>query len=131
MTDIAWAMENLPKLPHDDEGPVFREPWEAQAFALALELSEQGRFTWAEWVEIFTQEIGAAQKRGDPDLGDSYYRHWLNSLERICAEKGLVGRADMDRRKEEWRRAYHNTPHGKPIELSSAFKRDSPAQRKS
>lgn len=122
MTDIAWAIDNLPKLPHDEEGPVFREPWEAQAFALALRLSETGHFTWAEWVEIFSQEITAAQKRGDPDLGDTYYHHWLNALERICTQKGLVGMGDMRRRREEWRRAYLNTPHGQPIKLSAACK---------
>ena len=123
MTSTTWATDDLPKLPHDEEGPVFREPWEAQAFALALRLAEQGHFTWSEWVEIFSQEIQSAQQQGDPDLGDTYYRHWLNALERICVQKGLVGTEDMTRRREEWRRAYFNTPHGRPIELSAALKR--------
>ena len=69
----------------------------------------------------WTQEIAEAQRQGDPDLGNTYYYHWASALERLCAEKGLVGRPDMDRRKEEWRRAYLNTPHGKPIELAAAF----------
>lgn len=124
MTDTAIAIDDLPALPRDQESPVFNEPWEAQAFALAVRLSEVGCFTWSEWVEIFSQEIKTAQKQGDPDLGDTYYHHWLNALERLCAEKGLVGHEDMSRRQEEWRRAYLNTPHGQPIELSAAFKDD-------
>jgi nitrile hydratase accessory protein len=117
-------MNDLPALPRDKEGPVFNEPWEAQAFALAVCLSEAGCFTWPEWVAILSQEIKAAQERGDPDLGNSYYQHWLNALERICAEKGLAGHEDMSQRQQEWRRAYLNTPHGQPIELSAAFKND-------
>jgi nitrile hydratase accessory protein len=118
------TIDDLPVLPRDKEGPVFNEPWEAQAFALAVCLLEVGYFTWPEWAESLSQEIRAAQERGDPDLGDTYYQHWLNALERICAEKELVGHVDMSQRQQEWRRAYLNTPHGQPIELSSAFKHD-------
>jgi nitrile hydratase accessory protein len=124
MKNTAMTSADLPALPRDKEGPVFNEPWEAQAFALAVQLSEMGYFTWAEWAEILSREIKAAQARGDPDLGNTYYQHWLNALERLCAAKNLVGDADMGRRKEEWRRAYLNTPHGKPIELSAALKHD-------
>ena len=116
------AINELPALPHAQDGPIFNEPWEAQAFALAVRLSEAGWFTWAEWSAILSQEITAAQARGDPDLGSTYYRHWLNALERICVAKGLVGCEDMRRRTEEWRRAYRHTPHGQPVELSAADK---------
>lgn len=122
MKDNCLSINDLPALPRDAEGPVFNQPWEAKAFALAVRLSEAGRFTWPEWVKTFSQEIEAAQQRGDPDLGDTYYRHWLNALERICAAKGLVGEADLRRRKADWRRAYLNTPHGRPIDLAAAFK---------
>lgn len=118
------AIYDLPLLPPDMEVLVFNEPWEAQAFALAVCLSEAGCFTWSEWAESLSREIKAAQERGDPDLGDTYYQHWLNALERLCAEKKLVGHEDMSQRQKEWRRAYLNTPHGKPIELSAAFKND-------
>ncbi len=91
--------------------------------ALAVCLSEAGWFTWPEWVRIFSQEIKAAQKRSDPDLGDTYYQHWLNALEQICAAKGRVGCEDLRRRKATWRRAYLNTPHGQPVALSAALKR--------
>jgi nitrile hydratase accessory protein len=122
--DTATTIADLPALPRDKEGPVFNEPWEARAFALALRLSKMGYFTWAEWAEVLSQQIKAAQARGDPDLGNTYYQHWLNALERLCAAKNLVGEADMGRRKEEWRRAYLNTSHGQPIELSAALKHD-------
>ena len=124
MKDTATTLADLPALPRDKEGPVFNEPWEAQAFALAVRLSEMGYFSWAEWAEVLSQEIKAAQAQGDPDLGNTYYQHWLNALERLCAAKNLVGDADRGRRKEEWRLAYLNTPHGQPIELSAALKHD-------
>ena len=116
----APPVHDLPGLPLDDEGPVFREPWEAEAFAVAVRLSAQGLFTWREWAETLGAEIAAAQADGDPDLGDTYYRHWLNALESLVARKGLVAPAEMDRRKEEWARAYRNTPHGQPVALSAA-----------
>ncbi len=109
--------DNLPSLPRNQEGPVFNEPWEAQAFALAVRLAEAGYFSWSEWAAVLSQEIKDAQARGDPDLGHTYYHHWLNALERLCTQKKLVPVADLLRRKEEWRLAYLHTPHGKPVEL--------------
>ena len=75
-------------------------------------------------LERYRHKIKTAQERGDPDLGNTYYQHWLNALERICAETQLVSREAMTGRQEEWRCAYLNTPHGQPIELSAAFKHD-------
>jgi len=113
-------VHDLPALPRDEDGPVFKEPWEAHAFALAVRLSEAGCFSWREWTAFLSQEIRVAQERREPDLGSSYYHHWLSALERLCIEKGLVNSANMNRRKEEWRQAYLHTPHGQPIELSAA-----------
>jgi nitrile hydratase accessory protein len=110
-------IEMTQELPQNSSGPVFNEPWEAQAFALAVRLSEAGYFTWSEWAACLSQEIRSAQERGDPDLGHTYYHHWLAALERLCVGKGLVIEEEMGRRKEQWRRAYLNTPHGQPIEL--------------
>ena len=107
----------LPGQPRDDEGPVFKEPWEAQAFALTLELYEAGHFTWSEWAETLGAEIKAAQARGDPDLGDTYYRHWLAALERLAAETGLVPAGALAARKAAWRQAFLDTPHGQPVVL--------------
>lgn len=107
----------LPPLPRDGGGPVFAEPWEAQAFALAVRLSEQGHFTWKEWAAALADELKAAVDRGEPDDGTGYYRHWLAALERLVTVKGLSNPAAMLERKEAWANAYRHTPHGKPVEL--------------
>ncbi len=112
----------LPRLPRDQEGPVFAEPWQAQAFALAVKLSQQGRFTWKEWAEALAAELRAAAERGEPDDGSHYYEHWLAALERMIVTKGLLDPASLLSRKEAWAEAYRRTPHGKPIELASAFR---------
>ena len=108
---------DLPAIPRDAEGPVFRDPWEAQAFAMAVKLHEAGHFTWREWAERLAAEIQRAQARGDPDLGTTYYEHWLAALECIVAEKGLAAADELARRKAEWEAAARATPPGKPIEL--------------
>ncbi len=107
----------LPSLPRDEEGPVFREPWEAQAFAMTLMLYEKGHFTWKEWTECLGAEIAAATERGDPDLGDTYYLHWLAAIETMVAEKGIVEAEILLSRKKEWDIAARTTPHGQPILL--------------
>ena len=109
----------LPRLPRDEGGPVFREPWEAQAFALAVKLSEQGHFTWKEWAAALAAELKAAADRGEPDDGSHYYEHWLATLERLVTAKGLSDPAALAARKEAWADAYRHTPHGKPVELAA------------
>src|SRR5690349_24501214 len=84
------AADAVPSIPRDDEGPVFREPWQAQAFAMALKLHERGVFTWPEWAATLADEIKRAQAAGDPDTGETYYLHWLAALERLVAEKGVT-----------------------------------------
>lgn len=96
---------------------MFADPWQAQAFALAVKLSEQGYFTWPEWSVALAEELKAAADRGDPDDGSHYYDHWLSALERLVAAKGLTDLAAMRARKEAWTEAYRRTPHGKPVEL--------------
>jgi nitrile hydratase accessory protein len=113
-------LATLPRLPRDEGGPVFAEPWQAQAFALAVKLSEQGHFTWKEWATALADELKIAASRGEPDDGSHYYEHWLAALERLVAAKGLSDPAAMLARKEAWADAYRQTPHGKPVELLSA-----------
>jgi nitrile hydratase accessory protein len=109
----------LPRLPRDEGGPVFAEPWQAQAFALAVKLSEAGHFTWKEWAATLASELQAAADRGEPDDGSRYYEHWVAALERLAAEKSLTNSGELLERKEAWADAYRHTPHGKPIELGA------------
>jgi nitrile hydratase accessory protein len=110
-------LQELPPLPRDEAGPVFAEPWQAQAFALAVRLSEQGYFTWKEWASALADEIKAAANRHEPDDGSRYYHHWLVALEQLVTEKGLTDPTALLARKEAWADAYRHTPHGKPVEL--------------
>jgi nitrile hydratase accessory protein len=98
-------------------GPVFGEPWQAQAFALAVKLSEEGHFTWKEWTTALAEEIKRAADGGEPDDGSRYYEFWLAALERLVMAKGLTDAPALIARKEAWADAYRHTPHGKPVEL--------------
>jgi len=111
------AAEAVPGIPRDAQGPVFREPWEAQAFAMALALHERGLFTWNEWASALAEEIKRAQAAGDPDTGETYYQHWLAALEKLVADKGVTTPATLHRYRDAWDRACDRTPHGQPIEL--------------
>lgn len=97
--------------------PVFAEPWQAQAFAIAVRLSEQGHFTWKEWTQALAEELKAATDRGEPDDGTHYYQHWLAALEKLVTEKGLTTQQALAERKEAWADAYRHTPHGRPVTL--------------
>ena len=107
----------LPALPRDVEGPVFKAPWEAQAFAMTVSLHARGAFTWREWADALARELATAAARGEPDDGSHYYEHWLAALEKLVAGKNLVAGPEMERRVEEWDAAAHSTPHGKPVVL--------------
>ena len=96
---------------------MFREPWEAHAFAMAVTLFERGVFTWPQWAAVLSAEIQRAQASGDPDTGETYYRHWQAALERIVTETGLTDRATIARYHDAWDHAADRTPHGSPIEL--------------
>ena len=116
-TPNAEALAALPRLPRDEGGAVFAEPWQAQAFAMAVRLSDEGHFTWKEWAAALAAELKAAADRGEPDDGTRYYEHWLAALERLVTEKNLTDRQALAARKEAWADAYRHTPHGKPVEL--------------
>ena len=107
----------LPRIPRDDGGPVFRAPWEAQAFGMAVAMHERGLFAWGEFAERLAAEIAAAGRRGEVDDGTRYYHCWLAALEALVSEKQLVGRDELAARKRAWDRAARATPHGKPIVL--------------
>lgn len=109
----------LPALPCDVEGPVFAEPWEAQAFALAVEAHAKGLFTWPEWAEALSTQITSAQAAGDPDTGETYYRHWLDTLEGLVVAKGAASHDQLKTVQAAWDRAAKATPHGQPILLEN------------
>jgi nitrile hydratase accessory protein len=116
----AFGPDGQPSFPRNAEGPVFREPWEAQAFALTLSLHERGVFSWSEWATVLGDEIKKAQAAGDPDTGETYYHHWLAALERIVAAKGLADPQTLLRTRDAWARACERTPHGIPIALEAS-----------
>jgi nitrile hydratase accessory protein len=110
------AVGALPAIPHDYEGPVFREPWEAQAFAMTVALHEAKLFTWPEWAAALGREIATAPTE---ENGASYYLHWLAALEKLTVAKGVASAERLAARKAEWDRAAHATPHGQPILLAN------------
>lgn len=112
------ALKEVSSVPQECGDPVFREPWEAQAFAMTLALYERKMFNWPEWAAALADEIKRAQAAGDPDTGDTYYRHWLNALERLVAEKGVTDAGTLSRYQHAWDHAADRTPHGEPIELT-------------
>ncbi len=113
-------LTRLPGQPYADDGPVFREPWEAQAFAMTLSLSEKGVFTWSEWAQALGVQIAAAQRMGDADLGNTYYRHWLTALEALVVTKGVSSSEELAQHRQGWRTAADRTPHGHAIELRAS-----------
>jgi nitrile hydratase accessory protein len=115
-TDL--VADAVPGIPRDRDGPVFRHPWEAHAFAMAVALHQRGLFTWPEWAATLAGEIKQAQAQGDPDTGDTYYRHWLAALERLVAEKAAADLPTLARYRAAWYRAASRTPHGSPIALT-------------
>jgi nitrile hydratase accessory protein len=120
MTTNDDRLSDLPLLPRDEGGPVFAEPWQAQAFALAVKLSEQGHFTWKEWAATLADELKAAADRGEPDDGSRYYEHWLAALERLVTAHQLSTPGELQQRKDDWADAYRHTPHGRPVLLRKA-----------
>ena len=122
MSAAAPAALDLPGLPRDDQGPVFAAPWQAQAFALALALHERGAFSWTEWAAALSSAIVRAQAAGDPDNGDTYYRHWLDALESLVIAKGLADAGRLHALEHAWEAAAERTPHGQPIELNDGEK---------
>jgi nitrile hydratase accessory protein len=122
MSESSNSFDDLSRLPKDEGGPVFAEPWQAQAFAIAVRLSALGYFTWKEWAEALAAELAAADERGEADDGFEYYHHWVAALENLVTRKGLTDVAALFERREAWADAYRHTPHGKPVELRPGFR---------
>jgi nitrile hydratase accessory protein len=111
------ACPDLPGIPRDADGPVFAEPWQAQAFAMAVLLHERGVFTWADWAARLSAEIRTAQAAGDPDDGSTYWRHWMACLEALAVARETTTAAELAGRRLAWEQAARRTPHGRPVVL--------------
>jgi nitrile hydratase accessory protein len=124
--DLMTALSAAPP-PCGADGPVFAEPWQAQAFALVVALHERGLFTWAEWAAALSAEIkahdaaagGARKAVGVVDDGSDYYHCWLHALEDLIAAKGHASHTEVDGVAAAWARAAEATPHGRAIELAN------------
>jgi nitrile hydratase accessory protein len=114
---LAEQIQALPRIPADMDGPVFAEPWQASAFALAVRLSAEGHFTWKEWAAALSDELKHAAESGAPDDGSRYYHFWLAALEKLVVSKRLSDPTTLLARRDAWAEAYRHTPHGRPIEL--------------
>lgn len=104
-------------LREDADAPVFAAPWQAEAFALAVQLHVAGAFTWTEWAAALAAQLKAAEARGEPDDGSRYYTHWCAALEQLVLARGLLGAEALAARRTAWADAYARTPHGMPVEL--------------
>ena len=117
--DAAKRFATSPLLPRDEDGLLFAEPWEAQAFAMAVKLSEEGHFTWMEWTIALGEQLQAALRRGEPDDGSRYFEHWIAALEHLVVDKNLTDLTALSERKKAWADSYRHTPHGHPVELGA------------
>jgi nitrile hydratase accessory protein len=113
----SFARNDALSVQNEAEGPDFREPWEAQAFALAVSLQQRGVISRSEWSDALGEAIRKAQAAGDPDTGETYYHHWLAALESIVTAKGLADAQALARTRDAWAHACARTPHGTPIGL--------------
>jgi len=105
----------FPDQPGDSGGPVFAEPWEAQAFVMAVSLQNSGLFTWEQWTRTLSTVIA---EDNHPDLtGKRYYEYWLSALEQLVAAKTPISSDVLETRKNAWDKAARATPHGQVIEL--------------
>ncbi len=117
MTTHTDMLQTLTDLPPDHREPTFSEPWEAQAFAITIALHRRGLFSWNEWAQTLGAQIRRAQAGGDPDLGTTYYHHWLAAIETLVRDKGIADELTLTLYQAAWERAAHRTPHGEPIVL--------------
>ncbi len=113
----APVQEALAGIPQNQQDPTFNEPWEAHAFAITLAMHRHGLFSWNEWAETLGGQIKLAQANGDPDLGATYYLHWLAAIEKLVQDKGIADQGTLALYQDAWHRAAHRTPHGEPIVL--------------
>ena len=76
---------------------VFAEPWEGRAFGLAMALTDRGVVSYDVFRDALIARIAAweSAQHAEPY---SYYRCWLQALEQVLADGGLVGGSDVEGR---------------------------------
>ena len=101
-------LADLPLLPRDESGPVFAEPWQAQAFAVVVGLTEAGKISIKEWADHLGTVLKEAEARGEYDTGRHYYDHWLTALERLAVAKNMTDWHELEHEGEAIREADHH-----------------------
>lgn len=86
-------LEGATAPPRSNGELVFAAPWEGRAFGLALALHERGAFSWKEFSTALAGAISAWERSHAPGETYSYYRCWLEALEGLLEERGIVDRA--------------------------------------
>ena len=117
--ELYQHLDRVAPISRCEDGPIFNEPWQAQAFALTVALHEQGHFSWAEWAACFSVALEEAKGTSPVNSQESYYLHWLAALETIVAQKNLTNQTALSDRYEAWERATLATPHGQQILLEN------------
>jgi nitrile hydratase accessory protein len=97
-----------------DPPPTFAEPWQAQAFAMAVHMRDRGLIAWSDFSTALAEEIAAAAEDYTPDR---YYDCWLDALERLVIRAGLAEPDALHDLEHAWEDAYRRTPHGQPVSL--------------
>jgi nitrile hydratase accessory protein len=107
-----------PDDPLAPRGPVFEEPWHAQALALADSLVRAGAFTATEWADALGAALKAAEAQGRADDSGTYYTAVVEALEALSESRTGISGTERQRRREAWEQAYLSTPHGRPVTLT-------------
>jgi nitrile hydratase subunit beta len=75
--------------------PPFHHEWERRVFALFVSVFGGGHYN--------VDEFRHAIEQMDPAhyLGSSYYEHWLHAIETLLIEKGVLTKAELQRKYAE------------------------------
>jgi nitrile hydratase accessory protein len=80
-------------LPRDNGELVFEEPWQGRALGMGVVALERSGASWREFRRYLAAAI-AARCRGEGESeATAYYAAWLDALEAVLAEHGLLDQA--------------------------------------
>lgn len=83
-------MQAESSLPRKSGEMVFHNDWERRAFAIAVDLAEQGVFEWSEFQQALIKAIADAERDDPENPSRGYYESWLVALEALLEEKRLL-----------------------------------------